>query len=568
MPKISFKNFSFRYRNLVAPTLKNINLEIKQGEKILIAGRSGSGKSTLMHCLNGLIPFAYNGEIEGDLLIDDMQPFKENVFEISKKVGTILQDQDSQFIGLSVAEDVAFVLENNNIPFDQMKKDVMSSLDVVGMKDFVEHSPYELSGGQKQSVSLAGILSSSADVLIFDEPLANLDPASGKNVVSLIDELLKKTDKTILIVEHRIEDILEKSIDKIVIIEKGEVIAFDTPEKILSQNILKEAGLREPLYIEAMIHSDLDIRNLGHLDDIDKLVTKKVKSKLVNWFDTATAVNDNQSKFSEKLLSVENISFAYNKEEQVLDNVSFELRKGEIISLLGSNGSGKSTLSHIIAGFLKNKIGKIYLENELINSWSIKRRGCKIGVVMQNPNHMVVKHMIRDEISLGLKAQGCDSETIESKVNEVLKICNLWGYRNWPVSALSYGQKKRVTIASILTLNPKLIILDEPTAGQDYRTYTSFMEFIKKIAHMGISIIMITHNIHLALEYTTRSIVLSEGKKIADDTPANIFSDTEIIEKASLKETSLGRLADVLDVSKYKFIQHFINYEMENMHRE
>ena len=238
MPKISFKNFSFRYRNLVAPTLKNINLEIKQGEKILIAGRSGSGKSTLMHCLNGLIPFAYNGEIEGDLLIDDMQPFKENVFEISKKVGTILQDQDSQFIGLSVAEDVAFVLENNNIPFDQMKKDVMSSLDVVGMKDFVEHSPYELSGGQKQSVSLAGILSSSADVLIFDEPLANLDPASGKNVVSLIDELLKKTDKTILIVEHRIEDILEKSIDKIVIIEKGEVIAFDTPEKILSQNIL------------------------------------------------------------------------------------------------------------------------------------------------------------------------------------------------------------------------------------------------------------------------------------------------------------------------------------------
>ncbi|MCP4180018.1 MAG: ABC transporter ATP-binding protein [bacterium] len=568
MPKISFKNFSFRYRNLQAPTLKNINLEINQGEKILIAGRSGSGKSTLMHCLNGLIPFAYDGDIDGGLLIDDMQPFKENVFEISKKVGTILQDQDSQFIGLSVAEDVAFVLENNNIPFDQMKKNVMSSLEVVGMKDFIEHSPYELSGGQKQSVSLAGILSSSADVLIFDEPLANLDPASGQNVVSLIDDLLNKTDKTILIVEHRIEDILEKNIDKIVIIEKGEIIAFDTPENILGLNVLKKAGLREPLYIEAMIHSDLDIRELGNLDDIDKLVTKNIKSKLVNWFDTQVSFNDNKTKYSEKLLSVEGLSFAYNKNEQVLDNVSFDLFKGEIISLLGSNGSGKSTLSHIIAGFLKNKKGKIYLENELINSWSIKKRGCKIGVVMQNPNHMVVKHMIRDEIALGLKAQGCDNETIESKVNEVLKICNLWGYRNWPISALSYGQKKRVTIASILTLNPKLIILDEPTAGQDYKTYTSFMAFIKKIADMGISIIMITHNIHLALEYTTRSIVLSEGKKIADDTPANIFSNKEIIEKASLKETSLGKLAEALNVNKNEFIQHFINYEMENMHCE
>jgi energy-coupling factor transport system ATP-binding protein len=344
MPKIIFTNFSFRYKNLQAPTLKNINLEINKGEKILIAGRSGSGKSTLMHCLNGLIPFSHDGDIEGDLLIDEMRPFKENVFEVSKKVGTILQDQDSQFIGLSVAEDVAFVLENNKVPFKQMEKDVLSCLDVVDMKEFIDHSPYELSGGQKQRVSLAGILSSSAEILIFDEPLANLDPASGKNVVSLIDDLLNKTDKTILIVEHRIEDILEKNIDKIVIIEKGEVIAFDTPKKILGKNILKKAGLREPLYIEAMIHSNLDVKELGNLNDINKLVTDNVRNKLVKWFNAPVSVNQNKSKYSDKLLSVDKLSFSYDKDEQVLDSVSFDLFKGEIVSLLGSNGSGKSTL--------------------------------------------------------------------------------------------------------------------------------------------------------------------------------------------------------------------------------
>ena len=557
---ISFKNFSFKYNNVVDKTLKNIDLTINKGEKVLIVGPSGSGKSTLSHCINGLIPFSYNGEIEGELIIDNIKPYEESLSDVSKKVGTILQDQDSQFIGLSVGEDVAFNFENNAMPLKEMKVKVIDALELVNMVDFINHSPYELSGGQKQRVSLAGVLGSDAEVLLFDEPLANLDPASGKEIMQLINDIHEKTNKTIIIVEHRIEDVLEQPFDKVIVVNKGEVQGFGTPDEILKSDLLKNNGLREPLYLEAMKLAGCDISKSENLKDLTN-IDEKNKEVLKNWFNNETSNKDSIIK-EEKILEVKNLAFSHDGIKNTINDVSFHLNKGEILAVLGNNGAGKSTLCRLITGILKPQKGSIFLNNQCIDSWSIKQKGSAIGYVMQNPNQMISQHMIKDEIALGLKCRNFDKKYIDEKVEEVLKICGLYPYRNWPVQALSYGQKKRVTIASILAINPDVIILDEPTAGQDFKHYTEFMEFIKELSNKGISIIMVTHDMQLTLEYCDRAVVLSGGEKIADDKPANILTNDEIIKKANLKETSLSTLAKTIDIANTNdFVQFFIDLE-------
>ena len=557
---ISFKNFSFKYNNVVDKTLKNIDLTINKGEKVLIVGPSGSGKSTLSHCINGLIPFSYNGEIEGELIIDNIKPYEESLSDVSKKVGTILQDQDSQFIGLSVGEDVAFNFENNAMPLKEMKVKVIDALELVNMVDFIDHSPYELSGGQKQRVSLAGVLGSDAEVLLFDEPLANLDPASGKEIMQLINDIHEKTNKTIIIVEHRIEDVLEQPFDKVIVVNKGKVQGFATPDEILKSDLLKNNGLREPLYLEAMKLAGCDISGSENLKDLTN-IDEKNKEVLKNWFNNETSNKDSIIK-EEKILEVKNLAFSHDGIKNTINDVSFHLNKGEILAVLGNNGAGKSTLCRLITGILKPQKGSIFLNNQCIDSWSIKQKGSAIGYVMQNPNQMISQHMIKDEIALGLKCRNYSKEEIDKKVEEVLKICGLYPYRNWPVSALSYGQKKRVTIASILAINPQVIILDEPTAGQDYKHYTEFMEFIKELSAQGISIILITHDMQLTLEYCHRAVVLSGGEKIADDKPSNILTDENIIKKANLKETSLSTLAKSIGIANTNdFVQFFIDLE-------
>lgn len=566
---ISFKNFSFKYNNVLDKTLKNIDITINKGEKVLIVGPSGSGKSTLSHCINGLIPFSYSGEIEGELTIDNIKPYKESLSDVSKRVGTIMQDQDSQFIGLSVGEDVSFNFENDAMPVDEMKIKVVNALELVNMVDFINHSPYELSGGQKQRVSLAGVLGSDAEVLLFDEPLANLDPASGKEIMELINNIHEKTNKTIIIVEHRIEDVLDQPFDKIIVIDKGEVKGVGTPDEILKSNLLENSGLREPLYVSAMKYANCDLDKVNDLRDFNNL-NEESKMNLKDWFNNESkkASKNNYNK-EEKILEVNNLTFSHDGVKNTLEDVSFHLNKGEILAVLGNNGAGKSTLCRVMTGILKYKQGNIFLNNECIDSWSIKKRGSSIGYVMQNPNQMISQHMIKDEIALGLKCRGYSKEEIDTKVEEVLKICGLYPYRNWPVQALSYGQKKRVTIASILAINPEVIILDEPTAGQDYKHYTEFMEFIKSLADKGISIILITHDMQLTLEYCDRAVVLSGGKKIADDKPSNILTEENIIKQANLKETSLSTLAKAINIEKTNdFVQFFIDYERQVKNNE
>ena len=559
-PVIEFVDFTFQYRAQAKPTLNNINLTIYEGEKVLIVGPSGSGKSTLSNCINGLVPFSHEGEISGSLKIKGKESKEMSIFELSNSVGTVLQGPDGQFIGLTVGEDIAFKLENDCVSQEEMKEKVKIVSEIVGIDTHLNSAPYSLSGGQKQRVTLAGVMVGDVDILLFDEPLASLDPSTGKSAIELIDKIQKKTNKTILIIEHRLEDVLHCQVDRIIVVDNGKIAADITPEELLSSNLLVETGIREPLYITALKYAGCNITPEMHPEHIDTLNVDGCREKLKYWYEDT--LEDKKQMNNEVILEMKDVKFSYESGKEILHGVSFKVNKGEMVSIVGRNGAGKSTISKLICGFYKPTEGQILFNGRDLIDDTIKERAEKIGIVMQNPNQMISKTMIFDEVALGLKVRGVSEEEIKNRVFETLKVCGLYEFRNWPISALSFGQKKRVTIASILVLNPEVIILDEPTAGQDFKHYTEIMEFLKELNQKGVTIIMITHDMHLMLEYTNRAIVLSNGTKLADDIAANVLTDEEVINKANLKETSLYELAIKANLDNpRKFVKKFIDYD-------
>ena len=557
---IEFNDFSFQYRAQAKPTLKNINLRIYEGEKVLIVGPSGCGKSTISNCINGLVPFKYEGKIDGSLKINNKESKDLSIFELSNMVGTVLQDPDGQFIGLTVGEDIAFKLENDCINQNEMKEAVKKAAKLVSIDNHLNSSPQKLSGGQKQRVSLAGVMVGAPDILLFDVPLASLDPSTGKKTIELIDEIKKATNKTIIIIEHRLEDVLYCDVDRIVVVNDGMIIADEKPSELLCKETLKEIGIREPLYLSALKYAGCHINSDMHVENINTINVEECVNKLNTWAENIK--EDESLPGEETILELKDIDFKYNDGKQILKNISFKIHKGEMISIVGRNGAGKSTISKLICGFYNPNKGDILYNGRSILKDSIKERSEKIGMVMQNPNQMISKTMIFDEVALGLKVRGINEEKIKEKVYDTLKICGLYEFRNWPISALSYGQKKRVTIASMLVLNPEVLILDEPTAGQDFKHYTEIMEFLCDLNKQGITIIMITHDMHLMLEYTNRAIVLCEGEKLMDDSSYKVLTNNEIIKKANLKETSLYELAVKTDLKEPKqFVKKFVDYD-------
>ena len=562
-PIISFRNFSFQYRAQKRPTLTDINLEIYPGERVLIAGPSGSGKSTLAGCINGLNPFSNPGACTGTLTVDGVDAPHSSLFELSAHVGTVLQDPDGQFIGLTVGEDIAFALENSCTPQDEMHAITRHAAELVGIENHLGYAPHELSGGQKQRVSLAGVMVDQVKILLFDEPLANLDPATGKQAIELIDEIQKKTDTTVLIIEHRLEDVLWRNVDRIVLVNDGNILADLRPDELLSGSLLAENGIREPLHVTALRHARVDITPDKHPAHVDSLVLDDTDTqKLRDWF-TARPRPAAQPE-REPLLEVKGLSFGYQKGQQTLRDVSFSIGKGEMVSIVGRNGAGKSTLSKLICGFETPDAGEIFLNGKPLAEENIRRRAQHIGYVMQNPNQMISKTMIYEEVALGLQRSGLTEEQIREKVEATLRVCGLYPFRNWPISALSFGQKKRVTIASVLVLDPELILLDEPTAGQDFRHYTDIMEFLRGLNARGVTVVMITHDMHLMLEYTRRALVFCDGRLIAARTAAAVLCDPALVEQAALKETSLYTLANRCGIAPaQEFVERFIEQDRE-----
>lgn len=562
-PIISFRHFSFQYRAQKRPTLYDINLDIQPGERVLIAGPSGSGKSTLGSCINGLIPFSFPGEVKGELTVDGVNAPKAGIFELSAHVGTVLQDPDGQFIGLTVGEDIAFALENDCTPQEEMKETVARVARLVDIEPHLESAPHELSGGQKQRVSLAGVMVDQVKVLLFDEPLANLDPAAGRQAIELIDEIQKKTGTTVIIIEHRLEDVLWRSVDRVVLMSEGRIAADMRPDELLAAGLLGEHGIREPLYVTALRYAGVDITPALRPAQIGALSLGEAdREKVRAWYRAAPARAGEPP--LPPLLEIRDLRFGYTPEREILRGVSLTIGRGEMAAIVGRNGAGKSTLSKLICGFETPDGGTMTFDGEDMADMSIRERASRIGYVMQNPNQMISKTLIYDEVALGIRRRGYSEAEIRERVEETLRICGLYPFRNWPISALSFGQKKRVTIASVLVMGPQMIILDEPTAGQDFKHYTEIMEFLRGLNARGVTVVMITHDMHLMLEYTPRALVFGEGTLIADERAAQVLCDEDLVRRAALKETSLFELAKRCGVENPEaFVDRFIDADRE-----
>jgi len=560
---ISFENFGFQYTAQAEPTLYDINLNIHAGEKVLIAGPSGCGKSTLAHCINGLIPNSYPGKTTGSLTVCGKDALKLDLFGLSKMVGTVLQDSDGQFIGLTVAEDIAFALENDCIPTPEMHAHVERVAELVDVKQVLNHAPHEISGGQKQRVGLGGVMVGDVDILLFDEPLANLDPATGKQAIVLIDEIQKRTGCAVVIIEHRVEDVLYRPVDRIVVMGDGRIQYNGDPDTLLCSGILQEKGIREPLYVTALKYAGVTLTPEMRPSYLPELrLTEKQKQQVRDWFE-AQPSPDAQIR-QEVLFRAADIDFTYDGGHHALRGISCAIHRGEMLAIVGTNGAGKSTFSKVVCGFEKPQSGALEFGGADLKTLSIKERADHIGYVMQNPNQMISKTRIFDEVALGLRNRGVSEEEIRPRVEETLKICGLYPFRNWPISALSYGQKKRVTIASILVLKPEMILLDEPTAGQDLKHYTEIMDFLSQLNAQGVTVVLITHDMHLMLEYTPRAIVFNAGKVIADKSAAEVLNDPQIVEAAHLKETSLYHLSKECGIEEAEeFTRRFVRQDRE-----
>ncbi|GBG94198.1 energy-coupling factor transporter ATP-binding protein [Ligilactobacillus salitolerans] len=541
---ISLQDVSFQYRNQTEPTLKHIDLEVCRGHKVLLTGPSGSGKSTLGNLLNGVIPEEFPGELTGQITINGHAVSELDLTSLSFEVGTVLQDPDAQFVALTVAEDMAFALENDAQPVSKLHARVKEWAEILKMPQLLDQKPQELSGGQKQRVALAGVLIDNEPILLLDEPLANLDPAAGRASLELLDTLAKERNLTVLVIDHRIEEALQIHFDKLVVLAEGEIVANDSPDEVLRSDVLLRNGLREPLYVTALKDAAVDLAALSDLDDLLGLqLETKAQKKLHSWQAQLPAPSAKEK--GAPLLSGRGLTFGYPGKPAIFQDFDFEIQTGEMAALVGQNGTGKTTLINLITGFLKPQAGSLTLAGRPLLDLSVKERAEKIGYVLQDPNQMISKTNVSDEIALGLVLRGVPAAEQTARLEKILRVTGLYPYRHWPISALSFGQKKRVTIASVLVLEPQVLILDEPTAGQDLAHYAKMMDFLRLMnEQLGVTVLMVTHDMNLMLSYADRALVLDQGQLLAQAAPAQVLTDAQLIKRAHLSQLSLQVLAN------------------------
>ena len=545
-PIIDLQHVTFKYHAQAEPTLHDVSLQIFPGEKVLIAGASGSGKTTLLRLLNGLIPHAYTGDLTGELTLNGRAILDQTLSELSLQAGTVLQDSDAQFVGLTVAEDIAFALENDHRPVAEIKQAVATWARRFGLGARLDLAPQMLSGGQKQRTAMAGVLVDDGKLLLFDEPLASLDPAAGWEAMTMIDELQAARDLTVVIIEHRIEEVLRANVDRMIVMSAGRIVANDTPTAILQAGILPQYGLDEPLYIQLLRQAQVDVRQLPDVADVQRVDVAAHATAIAQ-----LRVPIQPSVHTQPQLQITHLDFQYDKNQPLFEQFNTTIHQGEILGIVGKNGSGKTTLSHLLTGFLMPDAGDIQLDGQSVLSQSIKTRAENIGYVLQNPNHMLTKSTVYDEVASGLVLREVTTDEIETHVRAVLRLLDLDEMRNWPIAALSFGQKKRVTIAAVLVLSPKILILDEPTAGQDATHTQELLTFLTKINQQEqVTIVIITHNMHLLANFVQRALVVVDGQLLADTTPAELLADEALVKAASLRTTSIYQLAARLQIAR------------------
>jgi energy-coupling factor transporter ATP-binding protein EcfA2 len=506
------ENLSFRYRDRQGAAIYNISFEAKPGEVLLIAGASGCGKTTLIRCINGLIPRSYKGEISGRITILGEEVNDWPLSKISQKIGTVLQDPERQILGTKVLNEVAFGLENLGLPRPEIYERVQASLNLLEISHLSDRDTFTLSGGEKQKVALAGVVAMRPSILLLDEPLASLDPASAWDSLNTI-RLLANQGMTVLLVEHRIEDVLRIQPERVMFMSEGEI-----------RYLGNLSGLSKVVnYREVKLPAE-DIVERAKEDPAP------VKLKLLPTASDAGPGTDALVKF-------ENVAFGYD-EQEVLHGISLEIKRGDIIAVLGANGAGKTTFVKHAIGLLKPKSGHVFVNGQDTRHLSVAEIAHTLGYVFQSPSHMLFAPTVREELSFGPQNLGHSTEAIEQEVKEALRIVNLSDKEQDPPLALSFGQQKRVSIAAILAMRSRILVMDEPTAGQDYQNYMNFMDSILQLPGFE-AILFITHDVDLAVIFANRVLIINNGQLIADGKPQDVLHDFDRLKTNRLIPTSL-----------------------------
>ena len=508
---LEIQNLSFRYRIREELAIKNIQLSFEPGQVSLIAGASGCGKTTLIRCINGLIPRSYKGEMKGKVLIhgEDTAPLK--LAQISQKVGTVLQDPERQILGTKVLNEAAFGLENLGYPREEILERVVRALEQLNITHLKDRETFNLSGGEKQKVALAGVLVMKPDILLLDEPLASLDPASAEETLKMVRGLAD-SGMTVLLVEHRVEDVLRIHPEQVIFMSAGRIEYIGTAEKLGREINYREVKLPAPMIMAA-------VKEEEGPHDFFIAPERKMNGK-------------------ESLVTFEDVSFEYEEGKPVLREISADIYPGDIIAVLGPNGAGKTTLVKHAIGLLKPKSGRVIVQGKETSRMSVAEIAQTLGYVFQSPSHMLFAPTVREELEFGPKNMGHDKEQIGKEVKEAIDIVNLSGMEESPPLALSFGQQKRVSIAAVLAMRSKVLVMDEPSAGQDYRNYIDFMDAIMDLPNFA-AVLFITHDIDLAVIYANRVMMVNKGRLIADGKPKEVLEDLSFLRENRLVPTSL-----------------------------
>jgi energy-coupling factor transporter ATP-binding protein EcfA2 len=540
---IEFNNVAFTYEGAIQPALQDINLTVSPGEIILITGPAGSGKTTLCSCINGLVPHYHEGELSGDVFVRQYNTRKSRVGGLASLVGMVFQDPESQLVTNSVADEVAFGPENFGVPRDEINLRLVEALKATRLEGYEDREPHSLSGGEQQACVIAAVFAMQPEIYVLDEPLANLDPEGKAQVMRVVVDIAKKRGKTLVLVEHALEEVLPL-VDRVIVMDKGYIIQDGPVEKILAAGDIPYVFTRPPII---RLGEKYGITPLPLTSEVFySKFTSRYKLGKIEWINS----QEDMPKNSKPIIKIDEISFSYNKHDQTqrdaLREVSLSISPGEMVAILGRNGSGKTTLIRHIIGLIQPDSGKVEVLDQDVATTPTHKLARHVGFCFQNPNHQIVSFNVRDEIIFGLKAHGIDPGEYDERIRKALEFVNMLDYIDSEVFDLGKGQKQRLALASVLSLEPEILIVDEPTTGQDPRMAQEIFEILQRLNESGTTVLIITHQIDYAAAFANRAVVLSEGKIKFDGRMNNLLSDKDLMKATSLEMPETTRLASLM----------------------
>lgn len=551
---ISIENFTYYYPDSKIPALDNLNLSIQSGDFVLLLGASGCGKSTLVQCFNGIIPKVAGGEVEGKIFINEKDVEQHKVYQISSEVGLVFQDPNTQIFGLTVEDDVAFGPENLGIEKNEIEKRVDNSLKIVGIEQLRKRFTFSLSGGEKQRTAIAGNLAMQPEILVLDEPTSDLDPKGTREVLETIKQLNKNTGITIILIEHKIDEVLGLA-NRTIVMDKGKIILDGSTCDIFNNNIdqLEQIGIYSPKLIQ--LSKMLNVKP-SYKEIVSRLSSISARcgedGNCIDISDDAPSENVSQIP-SIPHLEFDDIWFGYKNDDPILKGINISINKGEFVALIGANGSGKTTMLKCLIGLLRPDKGRILLDEKDIRNTGVADLAGVVGYLFQNPDYQLFADTVHEEVAFGLKNRSLPSSDIELKVNEALEMMELTEFRERHPHSLSRGQRQRLAVASILAMEPDILVLDEPTTGQDWGHLTLFMEQIKKLNDAGKTILLITHDMGLVAKYADRTIIMQDGQIVMDSSTRQVFTRQDIMKKLSIEPHLLARVSNDIKVADRRF---------------